>query len=81
MARRCFLSGKKAVTLKRVSHSHIRTNHKFKPNLQTVTILVGNNKRKVKVCTKMIKAGKTIGLKITSKEYKRAKRSESGLMG
>jgi|GEM_PF-930369 len=79
MATRCFLSGKKPVMLKKVSHSHIRTNRKVRPNLQTVTITVGNNKKKVKVCTKMIKAGKTIGLRITNKQYKAAKRSRAGL--
>jgi large subunit ribosomal protein L28 len=80
VARRCFLSGKKAVVLKKVSHSHVRTNKRFKPNLQTVTITVGNNKKKVKVCTKMIKKGKTIGLKLTTQQYKAAKRSQSGLL-
>ena len=82
MATKCFLSGKKPVTLKKkVSHSHIRTNRKVRPNLQTVTILVGNNKKKVKVSTKMIKKGKTIGLKITKQQYKAAKRSATGLLG
>lgn len=81
MATKCFLSGKKPVTLKKVSHSHIRTNRKVRPNLQTVTILVGNNKKKVKVATKMIKKGLTIGLKITKQQYKAAKRSASGLLG
>tara|TARA_E500000331_G_C17036445_1_gene617548 strand:- start:356 stop:601 length:246 start_codon:yes stop_codon:yes gene_type:complete len=81
MATKCFLSGKKPVTLKKVSHSHIRTNRKVRPNLQTVTILVGNNKKKVKVSTKMIKKGKTIGLKITKQQYKAARRSATGLLG
>ena len=81
MASKCFLSGKKAVTLKKVSHSHIRTNRKVRPNLQTVTIMVGNQKKKVKVSTKMIKAGKTIGLKITKQQYKAAKNNPGGLFG
>lgn len=80
MASNCFLSGKKPRVLKKVSHSHIRTNRKVRPNLQTVTILVGNNKKKVQICTKMIKKGKTIGLKITNQQYKAAKRSKAGLL-
>ncbi|MBT3786076.1 50S ribosomal protein L28 [bacterium] len=81
MAKRCFLSGKRPRVLKKVSHSHIRTNHKVNPNLQTVTIQVGNNTKKVRVCTKMIKKGKTIGLKLTTQQYKAAKRSPQGLLG
>jgi large subunit ribosomal protein L28 len=79
VALRCFISGKKPVVLKKVSHSHVRTNKKVKPNLQTVTIMVGNNKKKVRVCTKMIKKGKTIGLRLTKQQYKQVKRSPEGL--
>ncbi|MBW7877199.1 MAG: 50S ribosomal protein L28 [Candidatus Cloacimonetes bacterium] len=77
MASKCFISGKKSVVLKTVSHSHRRTNRRVFPNLQTVTIMVGNNKKKVKVCTKMIKAGKTVGLRLTHQQYKAAKRAGS----
>ena len=81
MAKRCFISGKKPRVLKKVSHSHIRTNRKVNPNLQTVTIVVGNNKKKVRVSTKMIKKGLTLGLKLTTQQYKQAKRSPQGLLG
>lgn len=81
MARRCFLTGKGPRTSKSVSHSHRRTNRKLKPNLQKVTIMVGNNKRKVKVSAKMIKKGATIGLRISKKAFRRAKRSTKGLNG
>ncbi len=77
MASKCFISGKKPVVLKKVSHSHRRTNRRVKPNLQTVTIMVGNNKKKIKVSTKMIKAGKTVGLRLTQQQYKAAKRAGS----
>lgn len=34
MARICMMSGKKAQVGRRVSHSHIRTKHRFQVNLQ-----------------------------------------------
>lgn len=73
MALRCFISGKKTVVLKKVSHSHVRTNKKVKPNLQTVSIIVGNNKKKVQVCARMIKKGKTTNLRLTMQQYKQMK--------
>ena len=79
MPKKCFLSGKGTKVGKNVSHSHRRTNRKVKPNLQKVTITVGNNKKRVRVSAKLIKKGKTIGLKVSMKAYKAAKRSGKGL--
>ena len=42
-----------------VSHSHRRTHRRWNPNIQTVrTRLTGGNRRRVKVCTSCLKAGK-----------------------
>ncbi len=38
MARKCELSGKGPMTGHRVSHSNIKTNRRFLPNLNTVTL-------------------------------------------
>jgi len=79
MPRRCLLTGKGTRSTKQVSHSHRRSNRTVKPNLQRVTIMVGNNKKRIKVTAKMIKKGATIGLRLTHKAYKKAKAALKGL--
>jgi large subunit ribosomal protein L28 len=42
-----------------VSHSHRRTNRRWNPNIQSVRALVGpGTRRRIKVCTSCLKAGK-----------------------
>jgi large subunit ribosomal protein L28 len=42
-----------------VSHSHRRTHRRWNPNIQSVRALVApGNRRKIKVCTSCLKAGK-----------------------
>ncbi|MFN8016296.1 MAG: 50S ribosomal protein L28 [Acidimicrobiia bacterium] len=53
----CQVTGKRPVTGKNVSHSHIRTNRWFRPNLQTKRFFVPSENRfvKLRVSTKGIK--------------------------
>jgi large subunit ribosomal protein L28 len=42
-----------------VSHSHRRTHRRWNPNVQTVRAIVApGNRRRIKVCTSCLKAGK-----------------------
>lgn len=43
-----------------VSHAHNKTRRRFEPNLQKVKITVDGEAKKVYVCTKCLKAGKTL---------------------
>jgi large subunit ribosomal protein L28 len=44
---------------KSVSHSHVRTNRRWNPNVQTVHARLGNgNRQRMNVCTSCLKAGK-----------------------
>ena len=44
----------------RVSHANNRTKRRFNPNLQRVRAVINKNVRRVRVCTRCIKAGKVI---------------------
>ena len=41
-----------------VSHSHIRTNRTFKPNVKRVKALVNGTPKHVYVCTRCLRSGK-----------------------
>jgi large subunit ribosomal protein L28 len=43
-----------------VSHANNKTRRRFDPNLQSVRALINGAVRRVKVCTRCIKAGKII---------------------
>lgn len=59
MAAVCHVCGKGPATGNRVSDARNRTNRRFMPNLQKVRILDSEGrKRRVKVCTRCLKAGK-----------------------
>lgn len=59
LARRCYVCGKGPVTGNSVSDAENRTKRKWIPNLQKIRIQLENGTTKrVKVCTKCIKAGK-----------------------
>jgi large subunit ribosomal protein L28 len=55
---KCDLCGKGPVTGNNVSHSHIKTKRVWQPNIQKVKALVDGSTRRIKVCTKCLKAGK-----------------------
>ncbi|MFA4844852.1 MAG: 50S ribosomal protein L28 [Candidatus Margulisiibacteriota bacterium] len=58
MSRKCFICAKKPIVGHTVSHSNHKTIRLFKPNLQSINILVEGKRRKENVCTKCLKAGK-----------------------
>ncbi|MCH2459985.1 MAG: 50S ribosomal protein L28 [Gemmatimonadetes bacterium] len=59
MSRVCYSCGKGPATGNNVSHAHNKTRRRWLPNLQTVKILTeGGIRRRVRVCTRCISAGK-----------------------
>lgn len=58
MANRCDLCGKGRQSGNNVSHANNRTRRTFKPNLQRVRALVGGARRRIRVCSSCLKAGR-----------------------
>lgn len=58
MAQVCDVCGKSPRFGKSVSHSHVRTNRRWTPNIQTVRALVNGGVKRLRVCASCIKAGK-----------------------
>lgn len=58
MANVCAICGKGVRVGMSVSHSHIRTKRRWKPNLQKVKVLVDGAPKRIKVCTSCLKSGK-----------------------
>ncbi|MGP1484204.1 50S ribosomal protein L28, partial [Actinomyces naeslundii] len=50
--------GKGPIFGKSVSHSHVRTNRRWNPNIQRVRALVNGAPKRLNVCTSCLKAGK-----------------------
>jgi len=57
MARRCELTGKKVIFGHNVAHSNTKTNRRFEPNLQKVTLFSEVLGRKVplRICTRALR--------------------------
>lgn len=60
MAKSCEVCGKGPQFGNRVSHANNRTKRRFEPNLQTVRALVSGSVRRLRVCTRCLKAGKVL---------------------
>jgi large subunit ribosomal protein L28 len=58
MANFCYVCNKGPATGNRVSNANNRVKRRFMPNLQSVRIIEQGRPRKVRVCTRCIKAGK-----------------------
>ncbi|MTI79824.1 MAG: 50S ribosomal protein L28 [Firmicutes bacterium] len=58
MARNCEICGKGVASGFQVSHSHIRTKRKWKPNLQRVRAIVKGSPKRILVCTRCLRSGK-----------------------
>jgi len=54
----CSVCGKHPSAGRNVSHSHRVTNRVFKPNIQKLTVAIDGHVKKVRICTKCLKAGK-----------------------
>jgi large subunit ribosomal protein L28 len=60
MAKICAVCGKGPQFGNRVSHANNRTKRRFEPNLQTVRAIVKGAARRIRVCTRCLKAGKVL---------------------
>ena len=58
MARVCYLCGKGPAVGNNVSHANNRTKRRWLPNLQRVRIVEDGDVKRVRVCSRCIKAGK-----------------------
>jgi large subunit ribosomal protein L28 len=60
MSRTCDLCGKGPQTGYSVSHAHNKTKKRWYPNLQEVRASKDGQTKRIKVCTKCLKAGKIV---------------------
>ena len=60
MSRVCEICGKNPHAGRSVSHSHRVSNRMFIPNIHSLYCIVDGERRKVKVCSKCLKAGKVV---------------------
>ncbi len=60
MSKICEICGKKPMFGNNVSHAHNLTKRRFNPNLQKVRAIYNGGVKKIKVCTKCIKAGHVV---------------------
>lgn len=58
MAAFCEVCNKHTGTGMNVSHSHIRTKRKWKPNIQHVRAIVDGQIKRIYVCTKCLRSGR-----------------------
>lgn len=58
MARVCYSCGKSPAVGHNVSHANNRTKRRWEPNLQRVRILQDGEVKRVRVCSRCIKAGR-----------------------
>lgn len=58
MAFVCEVCGKGTTTGNNVSHSNRHTRRKWKPNLQSVKVIVNGAPKRARVCTRCLRSGK-----------------------
>jgi large subunit ribosomal protein L28 len=58
MARRCDVCGKGPAVGHRISHAHNLTKRRWLPNLVSMRVMMGSTPRRLRVCTRCLKAGK-----------------------
>ena len=58
MAQRCAVCGKHPAVGNRISHAHNVTKRRWLPNLVSVRTVVGGVPKRLRVCTRCVKAGK-----------------------
>ena len=76
MSRVCEVTGKKAITGHTVSHSNIKTNRKFQPNLQKKRFFVAEENRwvELKVSTSAIRTINKNGISAVLREMAKKKK-------
>ncbi|NLJ72099.1 MAG: 50S ribosomal protein L28 [Syntrophomonadaceae bacterium] len=55
---KCEVCGKSVSFGKQYSHSHIRTNRQWKPNVQRVKAIVDGSPKRIYACTRCLRSGK-----------------------
>lgn len=55
---KCEICGKGVSFGKKYSHSHIRTNRQWKPNIKRVKTIVDGTPKRTYVCTRCLRSGK-----------------------
>ena len=60
MSKRCEICNKGPMFGNNVSHANNKTRRRFEPNLQSVRALVNGVVRRMRVCTRCLKAGKVV---------------------
>lgn len=58
MAKQCHICGKSPQSGNTVSHANNRQRRRFLPNLQSVRAMVDGSRRRIRVCSACIRAGK-----------------------
>ena len=58
MATVCEVCAKGMQSGMNVSHSHLKTKRKWKPNLQRVRAIVNGEVKRINVCTRCLRSGK-----------------------
>ena len=62
MAQRCDICGKGPTVGHRISHAHNLTRRRWLPNLVSIRALVSGTPKRLRVCTRCLKAGKVTKL-------------------
>ena len=60
MAQRCDLCGKGPVVGHQISHAHNVTKRRWLPNLVSIRAVVAGRTRRVRVCTRCLRAGRVV---------------------
>ncbi len=60
MSFKCDICGKGALVGNNVSHANNKTKKRSLPNLQTIRAIVDGSPKKVRTCTRCLKAGKVV---------------------
>jgi large subunit ribosomal protein L28 len=60
MSYRCDICGKRPMFGHSISHAHNVSKRKFKPNLHRIRVRVDGRVRRLRVCTRCLKAGKAM---------------------
>lgn len=58
MAFKCDICGKGALVGNNISHANNKTKKRSLPNLQSIRASIGGSVKRVRVCTRCLKAGK-----------------------
>jgi len=60
MAKKCEICGKGPIVGNNVSHANNKTKRRWLPNLQTVKVIMDGKVKRIRICTKCLKADKVL---------------------